>query len=395
MDAHGNPLPVGDPDGPGAAGAAPGGAGGAGAAPAGAQQQAQAQHLVDALANQERIRKSTDLPLFYAQKERDTCTAELFIQRFEVAAAIARWIGPAGDNNRYERVCREFYLLLRGNALQWWKSLDNCLDFDKTNWPIVRERFLESYARQYTPTSACTGLTEMKQKPNESVQDYFVRCNVIYDRIKEIKPAALDNWRGPIPPNLHDDCLRRGKEQGVKEMGLFFLHLLFVVGLREDIRMKTIEAGDDNLEAARITAKAKELLLNDKKKVHQVFGVNENKLDSEEESSECEVEELDEEEEAMLIQVNAMRRQQGKKPYRMKKRTSFKDIVCHYCHKKGHFQKICRKRQRDGAPMVTKVNDISGKEEEDPMHTNLISLNDYYGLYALKIQETKTDHLNY
>ena len=58
------------------------------------------QGLADVLANQERIRKSTDLPLFYAQKEKDTCTAELFIQRFEVAAQIARWIGPADAADR-------------------------------------------------------------------------------------------------------------------------------------------------------------------------------------------------------------------------------------------------------------------------------------------------------
>ena len=89
-------------------------------------------------------------------------------------------------------------------------------------------------------------LTEMKQKTGESVQDYFVRCNVIYDRIKEIKPPGLDNWRGPVPAGANQDTLVVGKNQGVKEMGLFFLHLLFVVGLREDIRIKTIEAADDN-----------------------------------------------------------------------------------------------------------------------------------------------------
>jgi hypothetical protein len=68
--------------------------------------------LEGALANNERIRKSTELPLFYAQKEKDVCTAELFMERFEVAAQIARWILPEGEPNRYQRTCREFYLLL-------------------------------------------------------------------------------------------------------------------------------------------------------------------------------------------------------------------------------------------------------------------------------------------
>ena len=357
-------------------------------APAAAAAAPAAEGLADVLANQDRIRKSTDLPLYYAQKEKDTCTAELFIQRFEVAAQIARWIGPVGAADRYERTCREFYLLLRGNALQWWASLDNCLDFDKTNWPIVRERFLESYARQYTPTSACTGLTEMKQKPGETVQDYFVRCNVIYDRIKEIKPIELDNWRGAVPAGMNNDHLSRGKQQGVKEMGLFFLHLLFVVGLREDIRMKTIEAGDNNLEQARLTAKAKELLLNDKRQVNKVFAVNQrdsDQSDDDEDSYGSEVEDT-------LGQINVLRRQQGKKPYRIGKRFNFKNIQCHYCKKKGHFQKICRKRQKDGAPMVKRVNEIINVEDseeeeaEEPEQVNAISLNDYYGINSLKIK---------
>jgi len=370
-------------------------AAGAGPLPGGQQQQMGPAQFADVLANQERIKKSTDLPPFYASSK-DVCTAELFIQRFEVAAEVARWIGPAGQANRYHNVCRQFYLLLRGNALQWWASLDNCLDFDKTDWPMVRERFLESYAKKYTPTSACTGLTEMKQKTGESVQDYFVRCNVIYDRIKEIKPPGLDNWRGPVPAGANQDTLVVGKNQGVKEMGLFFLHLLFVVGLREDIRIKTIEAADDNLEDARITAKSKELLLNDKRKVHQVFGINQDEDEDTDEDLETLFEginDLTTEEEEQLQQINFIRRQQGKRPFRIKKRFNFKEVTCHYCNMKGHFQKICRKRIKAGAPMVKKTNGIQEfeeqTEEEENLQTNSISLTDYYGLNSLKQTKAK------
>ena len=383
----------------------------AGGAPAGAaaaqpplpgeqQQQMGPAQVADVLRNQERIRKSTDLPPFYATSK-DVCTAELFIQRFEVAAEIAGWIRPVGQANRYANACREFYLLLRGNALQWWASLDNCIDFDKTNWPLVRERFLESYAKQYTPTTACTGLTEMKQKTGESVQDYFVRCNVIYDRIKEITPPGLDAWRGVVPAGMDNDTLIAGKRQGVKEMGLFFLHLLFVVGLRDDIRLKTIEAADQTLEEARLTAKAKELLLNDKRKVHQVFGMKEDQP-SEEEDEDIQLLdpflELTEEEEEQLQQINFIRKQNGKRPFRIKKRINFKDIICHYCNKKGHFQKICRKRIKDKAPIVFKqktngIKDSSESEGEDEIHTNSISLNDfmgikdYYGINSIRFPE--------
>jgi Retrotransposon gag protein len=350
-----------------------------------------------ALANQERIRKSTDLPLFHAMKEKDVCTAELFIERFELAAEIARWILPVGQANRYARTCREFQLLLRGNALKWWASLDNCLDFDKTNWVAVKARFLESYAKHYTPTSACTGLAEMKQKPGENVQDYFVRCNEIYNRIKEIQPAGLQNWRGALPDGIANNvALNLGKRQGTKEMGLFFLHILFVAGLREDIRMKTMEQNDMDLEAARLTAKRVELLLLDKRqqKVLAMKGKapSEDEDHSDEDTwSEGDLEDLTEEE---CLQLNAIRVRQGKKPFRGKRNNRpFRDlseILCHYCNKKGHYQKVCRKRIKEkGAMVFKKTNNIGETEEptkeatEEPAASTM-SISDFYRCNALR-----------
>jgi Retrotransposon gag protein len=357
-----------------------------------------------ALANQERIRKSTDLPLFYAQKEKDVCTAELFIERFEVAAQIARWIGDAADPNRYQRTCREFYLLLRGNALKWWASLDNCLDFDKTNWLTVKARFLQSYAKQYTPTSACTGLAEMKQKTGETVQDYFVRCNEIYDRIKEIRPAALEIWRGALPQGVNNNVnLNLGKVQGVKEMGLFFLHLLFVAGLREDIRTKTIEQEDPDLETARVTAKRIELVLQDKQHNKKLMNVGRNEnADSDEEDftdeySDDEYLDLTEDE---IVQLNAIRVSRGKRPIRPKRKfkRDFREITCHYCSKKGHYQKVCRKRIKEkGAMVFNKANQVSETEEANATATttttttspdsttaSAMSISSYYHINAVQ-----------
>src|SRR5574343_642950 len=92
---------------------------GAAAAPAaGAAQQLNQDQIRDVLANHDRIRKSTDLPLFYGRKDKDTCTARLLIERFETAARIARW------NADEVRKCEEFYLILRDRALIWWKGLE-------------------------------------------------------------------------------------------------------------------------------------------------------------------------------------------------------------------------------------------------------------------------------
>jgi Retrotransposon gag protein len=351
-----------------------------------------------ALDRQERIRKSTELPLFYAQKERDVCTAELFMERFEVAAMIARWILPEGQPDRYARTCREFYLLLRGNALKWWASLDNCLDFDKTDWLSVRARFLESYAKQYTATSACTGLAEMRQKTGEGVQDYFVRCNEIYDRIKEIRPAALQQWRGAVPAApagqafAAGDRLNQGKEQGVKEMGLFFLHLLFIAGLREDIRLKTMELNDQSLEAARLSAKRVELLLQDKKNLKvsalRWDGEEEEAYDNEDMSDEEYLDMTEDE----IGQLNAIRAQQGKRPIRRPNfKRNFKGIMCYYCGLKGHYQKVCRKRIREKGAIVHKANQTNnigepkGQDQEEEEVAASMAISEFYNCNAISL----------
>ena len=47
------------------------------------------QNMQDALAHHDRIRKSTDLPLFYGEKDKDTVDARTFKDRFEAACNIA------------------------------------------------------------------------------------------------------------------------------------------------------------------------------------------------------------------------------------------------------------------------------------------------------------------
>jgi Retrotransposon gag protein len=343
-----------------------------------------------ALDRQERIRKSTDLPLFHAIKDKDVCTAELFMERFEVAANIAGWIRAEGQPDRYERTCREFYLLLRSNALKWWASLENCLDFDRTNWPAVRARFLESYAKQYTATSACTGLGEMKQRTGENVQDYFVRCNEIYDRIKEIRPAHLLQWRGPVPAGAAIERLNEGKTQGVKEMGLFFLHLLFVSGLRDDIRLKTMETNDLNLEAARLTAKRVELLLQDKKTL-KIMNLQKGDTDEDSDADLSEEEYLDLTEEE-IGQLNAIRFKQGKRPIQRRGfKRDFKGITCFYCNQKGHYQKVCRKRIREKGAIVNKPaqsNQIEdqtpARPSEDPPTASAMAISEFYHCNAIQ-----------
>ena len=155
----------------------------AGAVPALNQDQ-----IRDVLANHDRIRKSTDLPLFYGRKDKDTCTARLLIERFETAARIARW------NADEVRKCEEFYLILRDRALIWWKGLEEVPTMTRDDngcyntWTQIKNEFLAAYATKYTAKSACTNFQDLIQRSGENVQDFYLRVLEAYQRMKEQKP---------------------------------------------------------------------------------------------------------------------------------------------------------------------------------------------------------------
>ena len=72
--------------------------------------------LQQALIQHDRVRRTTDIPLFYGRKEKDTITPQQLVYRLEKASRVAQW-----DNlpNPDERKTDEFYLSLRDDALLW------------------------------------------------------------------------------------------------------------------------------------------------------------------------------------------------------------------------------------------------------------------------------------
>ena len=91
------------------------------------QDQAQAQVVQAALLNHDRVRRTTDIPVFHGRQSKDTIQPQQLIERLEKAARVA---GLDQDQMK----CDEFSLSLRDNALSWYNTLDNIIDFDKNNW---------------------------------------------------------------------------------------------------------------------------------------------------------------------------------------------------------------------------------------------------------------------
>ena len=99
-------------------------------------------------------------------------------------------------------------------------------------------------------------------------------------------------------------------------------------------------------------------------------------------------------EEEYLDKVNVIRMNHGKKPFRAGGRKPFSKnvVVCRYCNIKGHFQKECRKRLKDGKPQVdaqgkayiydNKMNPI--KDEGEDEEEEGISALSYYGISSIR-----------
>jgi hypothetical protein len=336
------------------------------------------------------------------------------MDRFETASRIANW-----DADQV-RKCEEFYLIMRDRALVWWKSLEDVPDFPKdangryNNWNRVKEEFLAAYAIKYTAKSACTNFQDLVQRSGENVQDFYLRVSEAYQRLRESRPDALFLVRYNVDPPVQEDI----KKEGIDDMGRFFLHQLFLAGLKEDIRIKTMEAGHDTVQQSLTTARETEAILNDKTKRSLISALQQEDLDDLENDDfenffsqymeQREDTELEPWEETYLQKVNALRIQKGKKPFRQGNRRFSRTtgINCRYCGIKGHFQKDCRRRIRDGKPQVDaqgkpyaqepKVNQVKDEEEpqyetEDDLHgyNRNVSALSYYGINAIRRQ-----HLN-
>jgi len=326
-----------------------------------------AQQMGQALANHERVRKSTELPLYFGRKEKDTCDAQLLVDRFEAAGRIAQWQTDT-------RKCEEFYLLLRDKALHWWKALDEQPGVNKENWTHVKREFLNFYGQRHAARAVCSNFAELSQRSNENVHDYYLRVMEVYQRIKEMRPENMSHTRA------QNGTARVYKMEGIDDMGRYFMLQLFLAGLKDDVKQKTMENVPATLGDALTHARSMEVIINDRRARGAITSIRD-----EQDQVELGWDEIDEVDE-VLKRVNALRVKQGKKPFSTNFKTGsgrFSNVVCRYCKIKGHMQSVCRKRLAAKAPCVDekgapfkKVNSTQEDHREDRVQQ--VSLMGYY-----------------
>lgn len=324
--------------------------------------------MADALRNHERNKRSTDIPLFYGKKDKDIISPQFLIDRITHAGAIAGW----NDDRKAE----ELYMTLRDRALLWYETLATVPGVDRADWPTLQREFIDAFAPKYTAKTNCANFADMVQRNHESVQDYYLRIWDIFRNMCKSKPAAINAVRaGGAAPRADV------KKEGIEDMEQFFLHQLFLAGLKEEVRPKVMEANRDQLHQSLALAREIEVILADKKggKGVTVAAVQENP----EKENKIEIDGLDEEE---IEIINAIRNKRGKKPFFKKNgqnknnqnKTPFK---CFYCKKPNHYQRDCTFRIRDKAPMVNSKGEpyqkVTAVQQENENEQNNVGLDLY------------------
>lgn len=375
------------------------------------------QAMEQALLRHERVRKSTDLPLFYGRKDKDTIKPQDFLLRFEAASQIAGWVPvpAAGQPPNEAQKCQQFFLLMRDSALDWWQSLEDVPNLDMTSWQQVKPQFVKHYLPKYTARTACTTFSDLTQTSGELVADFYLRVNRAYRLLKECRPPILFQADEAIPdiPAGADDAARdaliqaygeRCQRTGVERMGLYVVQSMFTAGLAEEIRIKTMDARCATLEEAKDQAMGFETVIRDKRGSKALVSSVENSTEYDEEV------EQDEDDDELLDQINAIRRQRGKKPVRFARGGKPKvTVICRYCKKSGHFQRECFKRKKENGAMLDaqgkpmKFNSIeeeqtqSEKEEETEEEDGAIQsishslARSYYGICSIRESTSDTD----
>jgi Retrotransposon gag protein len=274
-----------------------------------------------------RLRRSTDIPLFYARREKDSVLPRILIDRIEDAAAIATW-------DEAQKI-RELKLCFLDRAIIWWKSLQDD-NIDLAVWEDVKKEFLDTFEPKYSAKTICTNFADLKQHPDESMNDYRCRVQVAYNRLINNKPTTMATVR------LAGATVAQAKAKGINDIALFFKHQLFLAGIKDPICDKVLEAGKATFQESMKFYREIKAIQNDRKCSQKIAAVKASM-----QPNEADAVFWDKLADKEIDQIAAVRCQQ---PFRNTNTAETRapaparsngprnpNVMCRYCKKKGHW----------------------------------------------------------
>ena len=178
------------------------------------------------------------LPIFFADSQQDSMTAEQFINHVQDVGTTAGWT-PA------QRLAG-FKSCLRGRARTWMDHMVYSVA-NHEDWDTVRVEFIADFRRTESATLSVNLMETLLQKPNEDVTTFFLRIFEAFKCGRSMRPAfnrpqvTAANTSANFAA-LADDDLDRGYRylrNFVNEMNDDYNHaLIFRHGLRQEIRQR-------------------------------------------------------------------------------------------------------------------------------------------------------------
>ena len=317
------------------------------------------------------------LPFFSASKS-DNFTCEVWVERVDRNKATSNW----DDATTMTYV----FNALRGEALEWTRTLNHRPSIDPTNWNSFKKGLLAAFSTVRTSRTTTINMSNLQQGHTEKVTTFCTRVvNTVNDFESLHGPAPIgDNpWTGPmqaIPELMAAPVAQRAAQlQFNTDRGAKFVYnnlalTLFVCNLRPAIRDEVTRQRPTTLEEASDIAVEYERSLIDPKKPSVLPMMP---VDSEptadagdtEESLQAELDDLQADNEARVEAIKKKMsrfrrpnptnsRPAGQQPPKNngnqsgQRNNNKRNITCRYCNIRGHFQVECKSRLRDKAPMV-------------------------------------------
>lgn len=214
------------------------------------------QEFALAVEGYDRLRKSTEIPIFFGDSKKDNILPSVLIARVERARRSANWTE--------ERTCDEFLNCLREKAIYWHKGFEGVQVNDR-NWQEIKEYFLATYEPRFSARTTRTNFQRLRQEHDAKVQEFNNRLSVALEQLRKARPAEMLKVRrvpAPAPQvapagadaaataavSAHnvtamtpEQNRAADKLEGWEDAEFFFMYLLFTAGPRDtvDTRMQS------------------------------------------------------------------------------------------------------------------------------------------------------------